>query len=153
MNSDAIYMDGLVAVCPKTDCPHCLPENIRSLQELITLGKKATDLCIQCEIGGEVWLCLTCAEVHCSRYVEGHMSLHNASTGHHTAFSFADFSYWCYTCDSYIVHPILDHHKENHTEGVDSFYNQKFGTEEDGQAVLQKIRDSRHVPQEDKEEQ
>lgn len=51
-------------------------------------------------------------------------------------FSFADFSFWCYKCDSYVVHPLL-----NHTE---AFYLQKFAEDEPLNDVLQKMRDTKH---------
>ncbi|TNV75304.1 hypothetical protein FGO68_gene10125 [Halteria grandinella] len=139
-------MGGFAAVYPKTDCPHCVPENIKPLAEMIASGKKVTDPCTQCQVGGEVWLCLTCAEVHCSRYVEGHMALHNASEGHPLVFSFADFSYWCYICDSYVIHATLNHHKEGAAE---CFYKQKFGAESDADAIIQKMRESKHEPKDE----
>ena len=105
MNTAHIDMSGLVAIEPKKDCPHVLEEELKTPAELLDLCRKVTDPCSQCGIPGEVWICLTCGEIFCSRYVQGHMSLHNAESGHPIAFSFADFSYWCYTCDSYIVNP------------------------------------------------
>ena len=124
MNSLAIESAGLYAVEPIKDCPHCEPANIRSLEALLAQGVTVNTPCKQCPYQGEVWLCLSCGEVHCSRYVQGHMSSHNAETGHPIALSFADFSYWCYTCDSYVVHELLDHHSQARPDG---FYRQKFG--------------------------
>ena len=117
-------MNGFFAVAPKTDCPHCEPANIKTLEALLALGIKVGDLCKTCGIAGEIWLCLACGEVFCSRYVQGHMSAHNMTDGHPIAFSFADFSFWCYTCDSYVVHELLNHHTQQNPAG---FYRQKFG--------------------------
>ena len=55
-------------------------------------------------------------------------------------FSFADFSFWCYECDSYVIHESLKHHSKDIPNG---FYSQKFGEIDDGK-VLEKILESRH---------
>lgn len=97
--------------------------------------RKVTDPCTKCGISGEVWLCLACGDVQCSRYVHGHMSTHNAESGHPLVLSFADFSFWCYICDSYVIsEELLNHQKDSRP---DSFYRQKFGDEgNDSLAVL-----------------
>jgi hypothetical protein len=56
------------------------------------------------------------------------------------AMSFADFSFWCYECDSYVIHELLTHSTKEHPDG---FYNQKFGGVSAGE-VLEKIRESKH---------
>ena len=48
--------------------------------------------------------------------------MHNEASKHPIALSFADFSFWCYECDSYVVSKHLDH--------VKHFYPQKFGSED-----------------------
>ena len=50
---------------------------------------------------------MVCKEVHCSRYVKGHMAEHNQSNNHEIGLSFRDGSFWCYACDSYIDSPLL----------------------------------------------
>ena len=65
-----------------------------------TVGVGTTDPCMECNNVGENWLCLSCGEVHCSRYVNEHMVHHNAQTGHPITISYADISVWCYSCDS-----------------------------------------------------
>lgn len=113
-------MQGFHAVQPKTDCPHCTPENIWAVQNLV--DKRFDDPCFECKHVGENWICLKpgCAVVGCSRYVDAHMREVHAEQNpdHMIVFSFADFSYWCYECDSYIKHPLLRH--------TDHFYEQKF---------------------------
>lgn len=59
--------------------------------------------------------------VGCSRYVKSHLLSHHDETQHPIALSFADFSYWCYGCESYVISKHLNH--------VNHFYPQKFGTE------------------------
>jgi uncharacterized UBP type Zn finger protein len=65
------------AVEPKRDCPHCKPDNIIPLKTLIERGVKVEDPCKVCGALGEMWLCLKCGDVLCSRYVKGHMKEHN----------------------------------------------------------------------------
>ena len=103
-------MEGLHAVSPKSDCPHCIEENITDYTDFES-KKNVNDPCSYagCGVSGEVWICLKCTEVFCSRYVHGHMAKHNTEVGHPICFSFADFSYWCYECDSYVIHKLLDH--------------------------------------------
>lgn len=59
---------------------------------------------------GENWLCLTCNQVFCSRYVNGHGLEHwhdtcrQDETGHCVAASLEDLSIWCHVCGAYLVH-------------------------------------------------
>jgi histone deacetylase 6 len=64
--------------------------------------------CAQCTEAEEVWLCLACRAVGCSRYVGGHGAAHaEASHGHSLAVSLADMSVWCYPCSAYVdVHKV-----------------------------------------------
>lgn len=93
---------GGFAVYPKTDCPHV---------EQLTLNNLAIDVrspCSQCGDASENWLCLGCGSVCCSRYVKGHMAEHMQTVCKDgICSSFSDFSFWCYACDSYIVHSKL----------------------------------------------
>ena len=140
-------LKGFHAVSPKTDCPHCSTDNILELTHILSMGKKISDTCQTCSVNGEVWLCLKCAEIHCSRYVEGHMAKHySENPDHMLAFSFADFSFWCYACDSYVIHQLLNHQTN---QSPDGFYIQKFGQPGslDPKAVLDKIRSSKNQNQ------
>ena len=96
---------------PKRDCPHCTTENITSVENFA--GRSIMDPCFECQYKGENWICLKpdCGKVACSRYVKSHMvKAHRANNNDHPiVFSFADFSFWCYECDSYIEHPLLKH--------------------------------------------
>ena len=71
------------------------------------------------------------------------MAQHNTQNPEHMlAMSFADFSFWCYECDSYVIHELLKHATKEHPDG---FYLQKFGGQSADQ-VLEKMRDSKHDP-------
>jgi uncharacterized UBP type Zn finger protein len=106
-------MQGFHAVSPKQDCPHCTEENIAPKEKFELMS--VTDPCFSCGYKGENWICLkpNCGTVGCSRYVKGHMAnehqVSHSDLSHPIVFSFADFSFWCYACDSYIIHPLLDH--------------------------------------------
>ena len=125
---------------PKRDCPHCTPEHILPKEEFKDVH--VNDPCSDCGNVGENWVCLKpgCRAVKCSRYVQSHMLDHQAENpghGHPIAFSFADFSYWCYACDSYVEHPLLDH--------AAYFFEQKFGEcGNDDKAVFAKMQESKY---------
>lgn len=130
---------GFYAVEPKRDCPHCTAENIAPKESFKDIH--VNDCCADCEHRGENWLCLKPGKttVRCSRYVNSHMlNFNRANPDCPIVFSFADFSFWCYICDSYVVHPLLDH--------TEAFYLQKFGADETVKDVLQKSKDSKHDP-------
>ena len=61
---------------------------------------------------------------------------------HPIAFSFADFSYWCYACDSYIEHPLCN--------AMEYFYEQKFGKSEFTEAmkIMKASKYDNDVPEE-----
>lgn len=66
---------------------------------------------------------------------------------HPICFSFADFSFWCYACDSYIEHPLLKHTMH--------FYLQKFTDSDSQQHIFEKMRASKHeavIAEEDEDE-
>lgn len=94
-------LGGFFAVSPKTDCEHI--GNI-----FPNISEK--NLLFPCEVCGdpkENWICLQCGTICCSRYVNHHMSAHNQETSHPISLSFTDLSFWCYSCDSYIVSEAL----------------------------------------------
>ena len=111
------FMEGFHAVTPKLDCPHCTDEHILDKDEFMEENApKVHDTCKECGIGGEVWICLACKDVLCSRYVNSHMLDHFNKTNaegrpHPICFSFADFSYWCNLCNEYVEHQLLQHKK------------------------------------------
>ncbi|KAL1355413.1 uncharacterized protein LOC107488668 isoform X1 [Arachis duranensis] len=58
--------------------------------------------CYECQHPSENWLCLSCKEVLCSRFVNKHMLSHSRRTNHCVALSFSDLSVWCFSCDAYL---------------------------------------------------
>jgi NAD-dependent histone deacetylase SIR2 len=116
----------MYAVSPKYDCPHEYHIDHLNFIEYLTANFSKSSItntpCKKCSSNAnfssdpksfENWICLTCYEVHCSRFICSHMHQHNremnsidevptASNLHPIAMSFTDGSFWCYACDSYI---------------------------------------------------
>jgi len=88
-------------VSPIGNCPH-----------VDTFVKTATKVdthapCGICEDKSENWLCITCFNVGCCRFVEGHALSHFEESKHPLSLSFSDLSVWCYECHSYVRSPNL----------------------------------------------
>ncbi len=114
-----IYIySGMFVVEPRGDCPHLAEfSKISStpLQQILDIKSKSIlfganlsvpSPCKLCNDSSENWLCLSCFQIGCSRYVNSHQQKHYDETGHCIATSFSDLSVWCYQCDSYIKHPV-----------------------------------------------
>eukprot|EP00249_Psilotum_nudum_P010688 c22700_g1_i2 orf=230-769(+) len=80
-------------VCPHLHQLHC------ALQHRLPVFDTP---CQRCDDLQENWTCLSCCEVYCGRYINGHMLWHHQSTLHPMAISFRDLSVWCFLCDSYL---------------------------------------------------
>ncbi|RAL39643.1 hypothetical protein DM860_003176 [Cuscuta australis] len=83
---------------PRTSCDH-----LASLsQDLAHIPHPATP-CSKCQHPMENWLCLSCKQVFCSRFVNKHMVDHHEQTPNHSvALSFSDLSVWCFVCNAYL---------------------------------------------------
>ncbi|KAM9584613.1 protein deacetylase HDAC6 [Morphnus guianensis] len=90
-------------VAPLLDCPHlgavAPPPGGRGLE--------GNPPCGACGSRRENWLCLSCHQVLCGRYVGGHMLEHGGAAGHPLVLSLRDLSAWCYPCGGYVHHPVL----------------------------------------------
>jgi len=98
---------GVFAVEPKYDCEHI---NHLTIDESLFSDEKLSGYfsshCEKCEEERENWVCLSCARILCSRYVNGHMKEHFMESGqqqHSVAISLLDLSLWCFICDSYVA--------------------------------------------------
>lgn len=101
---------GFYAACPKSECPHCIPgEHISPIEEFADINIHTP--CHECGHANENWVCLKCKVVGCSRYIKSHLKAHYEQEKHPIALSFADFSYWCYECESYVISKHLTHVK------------------------------------------
>ncbi|XP_012093100.1 histone deacetylase 6 [Jatropha curcas] len=75
------------------------------------LGSLSSDLshiptpdtsCYRCHHPNENWVCLSCKDVLCSRFVNKHMLQHYQQMNHCVALSYSDLSVWCFACDAYL---------------------------------------------------
>ncbi|VDN97124.1 unnamed protein product [Rodentolepis nana] len=97
LNSTDPVPDRLFAVEPSLWCPH--------LDLVESAGQWRPDInrpCSRCDNRQENWVCLTCYEVYCGRYAQGHMLQHYNTSQHPIVLSLADLSAWCYVCNGYI---------------------------------------------------
>nr|CDS25446.1 histone deacetylase 6 [Hymenolepis microstoma] len=102
LNSTDPVPDRLFAVEPSLWCPH--------LDLVEPAGQWHPDAncpCSRCDNRQENWVCLTCYEVYCGRYAQGHMLEHYNTSQHPIVLSLADLSAWCYVCNGYIHNEIL----------------------------------------------
>ncbi|XP_054033169.1 histone deacetylase 6 [Dryobates pubescens] len=94
----------LFAVAPLLDCPHL---GTVTSPPADGRGLELAPPCGTCGSRRENWLCLSCYQVLCGRYVGGHMVQHWGSSGHPLVLSLQDLSAWCYPCEAYVHHPTL----------------------------------------------
>lgn len=107
-------------VTPLTTCSHVAGAVLANGADLHELPST----CESCD-GDELWLCLHCLRAGCSRYQNGHASLHAAQSTHALALSLSDSSVWCFSCDAYID---LFNNPELH--GIfTAYYRHRFGEE------------------------
>ena len=90
-------------VVPLPYCPHLLEINTKLDKKLVDARRS----CTKCNDHKENWICLSCFDCCCSRYINGHMVLHSEETRHPMALSFSDISVWCFVCDSYVDNNLL----------------------------------------------
>ncbi|XP_041655286.1 histone deacetylase 6 [Cheilinus undulatus] len=92
----------LYVVDPLPWCPH-----LDAVKPLPSSGIDVFQSCQDCGSEAENWICLTCYQVFCGRYVNEHMVIHGAVSEHPMVLSFCDLSVWCYLCESYIHNQVL----------------------------------------------
>ncbi|XP_058499299.1 histone deacetylase 6 isoform X1 [Solea solea] len=107
----------LYVVDPLPWCPH-----LDAVKPLPPSGINILLPCQDCDSVAENWICLTCYQVFCGRYVNEHMLTHGCVSEHPLVLSFSDLSAWCYLCESYVHHQIL-------FEAKNSAHLAKFGEE------------------------
>ncbi|KAI6194681.1 UBP-type domain-containing protein [Aphelenchoides besseyi] len=106
--------EGYYAVTPLSTCPHL--SQVQPSPDEISVNQP----CKTCGVEGEVWICLTCYEVNCGRFVGGHALEHASTTKHAMALSFSDLSSWCYECNAYVHNDVL-------AAAKNAAYKNKFG--------------------------
>ena len=91
-------------VVPLPYCPH-LEQINKNLDKKLVDARRS---CTKCNDPKENWLCLTCFDTCCSRYVNEHMAIHSKETKHAMTLSYSDISVWCYECENYVDNSMLD---------------------------------------------
>ena len=107
-------------VYPSQICPHIFnsPAGLfaplgATVEEIKgTLAGPFFACCSECDSSTENWVCLSCKNTGCSRYVKSHGENHFmqslfADAVHPLALSRSDLSVWCYACSSYVAHERL----------------------------------------------
>ncbi|XP_047221732.1 histone deacetylase 6 isoform X2 [Girardinichthys multiradiatus] len=112
MGGDTLYVVDPLAWCPHLDAVKAFPHS----------GIDVFQPCGDCGSDTENWICLTCYQVCCGRYVNEHMVIHGATLEHPMVLSFSDLSVWCYLCESYVHHQVL-------FEAKNAAHISKFGEE------------------------
>ncbi|XP_017710908.1 histone deacetylase 6 isoform X1 [Rhinopithecus roxellana] len=90
------------AVTPLPWCPHLV-----AVCPIPAAGLDVTQPCGDCGTMQENWVCLSCYQVYCGRYINGHMLQHHGNSGHPLVLSYIDLSAWCYYCQAYVHHQAL----------------------------------------------
>ncbi|KAM9577234.1 protein deacetylase HDAC6 isoform 2-T4 [Trichechus inunguis] len=90
------------AVTPLPWCPHLM-----AVCPIPATGLDVTQPCRDCGSLQENWVCLSCYQVCCGRYINAHMIQHHEDSGHPLVLSFVDLSTWCYHCQAYVHHQAL----------------------------------------------
>ncbi|XP_026307129.1 histone deacetylase 6 isoform X2 [Piliocolobus tephrosceles] len=90
------------AVTPLPWCPHLV-----AVCPIPAAGLDVTQPCGDCGTMQENWVCLSCYQVYCGRYISGHMLQHHGNSGHPLVLSYIDLSTWCYYCQAYVHHQAL----------------------------------------------
>ncbi|KAM9667574.1 protein deacetylase HDAC6 isoform 6-T13 [Dama dama] len=90
------------AVRPLLWCPH-----LAAVCPIPETGLNVTQPCQDCGTLQENWVCLSCYQVYCGRYISAHMLQHHEGSGHPLVLSYADLSAWCYHCQAYVHHKDL----------------------------------------------
>lgn len=87
-------------ISPKNDCFHIQTMNFISVDKFQNIPfYKLT--CKFCNENKELWICLTCGQAFCSRYVNNHYQTHFADNQQHCiCISLIDLSIWCYSCST-----------------------------------------------------
>uniref|UniRef100_A0A8C4MUA6 Protein deacetylase HDAC6 n=1 Tax=Equus asinus asinus TaxID=83772 RepID=A0A8C4MUA6_EQUAS len=90
------------AVTPLPWCPHLV-----AVSPIPDTGLDVTQPCQDCGALQENWVCLSCHQVYCGRYINAHMLQHHEGSGHPLVLSYVDLSTWCYYCQAYVHHQAL----------------------------------------------
>ena len=86
------------------ECPHFGSIEFRKNSLLQALRKHR---CYQCDETSELWICMHCLSINCSRYSNCHAIQHYMNRDHPVVFNIKSMSFWCYECNSYVFNDEL----------------------------------------------
>ena len=90
----------------ESNCPVCRFSMHRELDP------ESRSVCVDCDSNENLWICLLCGNIGCSRYQNEHAELHFHTTGHTYALEIETQRVWDYTGDGY-VHRLI----QNNVDG------------------------------------
>ena len=80
----------------------CVHYSLGSIQALILNIEPTTWTCA-CDVSSDVWMCLTCGAVGCSRDKNKHALKHYEETKHPFAICLNTKHCWCFACDEWVT--------------------------------------------------
>lgn len=87
-------------VSPKSNCPHISLIDLYPIDQFKKLPFEKLK-CKYCDIDIELWICLTCSQAFCGRYMNNHYQKHLSENPEHIiCISSLDLSVWCYKCET-----------------------------------------------------
>ncbi|MES1918467.1 hypothetical protein MHBO_000432 [Bonamia ostreae] len=101
-----------------------LKSNKKSCQVCKVLEEEKME-CINCENNEDLWVCLICATIGCSRYQKQHSKKHFEKTGHRYTIKMPNKAVWDYETSSYVHKLIGDEHKNDTNEETFDIMNAK----------------------------
>ena len=83
---------------PKKDCPHVEKSNLIDADKFKKIDFEKLK-CQKCDESTDLWICLFCGEIYCSKYKKGHFGEHNKDNPDHClCLCTIDLSIWCCEC-------------------------------------------------------
>ncbi|RIA91088.1 Zn-finger in ubiquitin-hydrolases and other protein [Glomus cerebriforme] len=85
----------------KFNCKTCVKntETLLAITAEITPSLSSNDVTPK----SQIYICLTCAKLHCGRYDKGHAFQHFEKKKHALVINLETFNIWCYECDDEII--------------------------------------------------
>lgn len=126
------------------ECPHLSSTVCATLDPArFPLGPPSSWCCSVCRSNKSPWVCLTCLNVHCGRYVNGHAKKHfeeiqSPTSGqkkaethqpHSVCMDCSSYSTFCYRCDDFVVNDTKLGQVQRVREHLQSLENSVINTE------------------------
>ncbi|XP_076355620.1 ubiquitin carboxyl-terminal hydrolase 3-like isoform X1 [Tachypleus tridentatus] len=86
------------------ECPHLM--NCVKVTNLPLKNENSPNdwVCSVCKTKKSSWICLTCGEINCGRYVNAHAKTHHEENDQHmVSMDCHSYATYCYVCDDFVV--------------------------------------------------